>query len=281
MKTVAVLYICTGAYRVFWPTFYPNFRAHFLPDCQRTFFVFTDAQDLPFADADDVRIIPQEALPWPYSTMQRFEAFLGQEDALKDFDYLFFANANLHCLGDLLSDELLPDAAAGQSLVAVCHKPYYGRPVQFYPYERRAASRAYIPYCAGQYYVAGGLNGGTAAAYLAMCRELRTRTREDLDHGVIARFHDESQLNRLVAEDAAPFRILGPAYCCPEETPMDGERIRVLQKARFLDVAAVKVSASAPVPFLRRKWEAFCENYLPNVWYWRDKLLGRRVKRGE
>ena len=33
----------------------------------------------------------------PYSTMQRFDAFLGQEAALAKFDYLFFANANLHC----------------------------------------------------------------------------------------------------------------------------------------------------------------------------------------
>ena len=38
MKTLAVLYICTGAYVAFWRDFYPNFKANFLPDCDRTFF---------------------------------------------------------------------------------------------------------------------------------------------------------------------------------------------------------------------------------------------------
>ena len=46
MKTLAVLYICTGAYVAFWRDFYPNFKANFLPDCDRTFFVFTDADHI-------------------------------------------------------------------------------------------------------------------------------------------------------------------------------------------------------------------------------------------
>ena len=29
MKTLAVLYICTGAYVAFWRDFYPNFKANF------------------------------------------------------------------------------------------------------------------------------------------------------------------------------------------------------------------------------------------------------------
>ena len=127
MKTLAVLYICTGAYVAFWRDFYPNFKANFLPDCDRTFFVFTDADHIAYEDAPDVRRIPQQALPWPYSTMQRFDAFLGQEAALAKFDYLFFANANLHCTRVISAAELLPDPAAGQTLTAVCHLPYYGR----------------------------------------------------------------------------------------------------------------------------------------------------------
>ena len=45
------------------------------------------------------------------------------------------------------------------------------------------------------------------AAYLALCRELKKRTDEDLQNNVIARFHDESQLNRLVAETPGKFRL--------------------------------------------------------------------------
>ena len=121
---VAVLYLCTGSYRVFWHDFYPNFKEHFLPDCERTFYVFTDAETIDYEDQPDVRRIPQQALPWPYSTMQRFDAFLGQADRLAGYDYLFFANANLRCLRDVTAGELLPDAARGQVLTVVCHLPY-------------------------------------------------------------------------------------------------------------------------------------------------------------
>ena len=92
MKTLAILYICTGPYAVFWHDFYPNFKANFLPDCDRTFYVFTDAAHIDYEDAPDVRRIYQKALPWPQSTMLRFDAFLGQADALQGYDYLFFAN---------------------------------------------------------------------------------------------------------------------------------------------------------------------------------------------
>lgn len=274
---VAVLYLCTGAYRVFWHDFYPNFKEHFLPDCERTFYVFTDAETIDYEDQPDVRRIPQEALPWPYSTMQRFDAFLGQADRLAGYDYLFFANANLRCLRDVTAGELLPDAARGQVLTVVCHLPYYGKNPIFHPYERRRKSRAGIPYNCGTWYVAGGLNGGQSGAYLDLCRELKARTDEDLSHGVIARFHDESQLNRLVAEQPGRFRILGPEYCTPEETPTGQEAIRIMQKSRYIKVDPVR-TASRPQNLLQRKWEAFCLNWLPYLWWARDTLLRRRVE---
>ncbi len=274
---VAVLYLCTGAYRVFWHDFYPNFKEHFLPDCERTFYVFTDAETIDYEDQPDVRRIPQQALPWPYSTMQRFDAFLGQADRLAGYDYLFFANANLRCLRDVTAGELLPDAARGQVLTVVCHLPYYGKNPIFHPYERRRKSRAGIPYNCGSWYVAGGLNGGQSAAYLDLCRELKARTDEDLSHGVIARFHDESQLNRLVAEQPGRFRILGPEYCTPEETPTGQEAIRIIQKSRYIKVDPVR-TASRPQNLLQRKWEAFCLNWLPYLWWARDTLLRRRVE---
>lgn len=279
MKRVAILYICTGAYAVFWRDFYPNFKESFLPDCERTFFVFTDAEHIDHEAAPDVRRIYQKALPWPYSTMQRFDAFLGQADALTGYDYLFFANANLHCTRAVMAAELLPDAAAGQTLTAVCHLPYYGKNPIFHPYDRSGKSRASIPYNCGQYYVAGGLNGGTASAYLALCRELKARTDEDLQKGVIARFHDESQLNRLVAEYPEKFRVLPPDYCTPEETPTGHEAILILQKSRYINVNTVKGSAK-PQSLVQRKWEAFQENWLPYLWRARDAALGRRVQPG-
>ena len=111
---------------------------------------------------------------------------------------------------------------------------------------------------------------------VALCRELKKRTDEDLQNNVIARFHDESQLNRLVAEMPGKFRILPPDYCTPEETPTGHEAILVLQKSRCINVESVK-GAAKPQNFFQRKWEAFRLNWLPYLWLARDTLLRRRI----
>ena len=103
-KTIAILYICTGSYRVFWPGFYENFRKNFLPELDKTFFVFTDAAQVAGEDNPDVRRIPQKALPWPYSTLQRFDAFLSQEAALAGYDLaLFFYEGGGQSLRQILA----------------------------------------------------------------------------------------------------------------------------------------------------------------------------------
>ena len=126
--------------------------------------------------------------------------------------------------------------------------------------------------------MSGGLNGGTAAAFLQLCHELARRTEDDLARGVIARWHDESQLNRYAAE-RSDYRLLTPAYWYPEGWDLPFEaKIVVRDKARYFDVAAVKHQAARPRPWLVRKGEAFRENWLPYLWYARDALLHKQLK---
>ena len=97
MTKVGMLYICTGKYTVFWPEFYRTFNEKFLPNCEKKYFVFTDAPAIEYEDAPGVHRIYQEPYPWPYSTLKRFSIFLTQETVLSKMDYLFFFNANLTC----------------------------------------------------------------------------------------------------------------------------------------------------------------------------------------
>lgn len=273
-----MLYICTGAYNVFWPDFYPNFERYFLPECDKTYFVFTDADAIAHEEQPNVRRIPWQARPWPQSTMARFDAFLSQEEALKNFDWLIFINANQQCRQTVPADMVLPDPASGQALFVVPDLPYCGRDPIFLPYERRPRSRAAIPYNCGQCYVEGGLNGGTPAAFLDLSRELKARMDADLADGIIARCHDESHLNRLVAEQPQRFRFDDPGLSVPEEitVPPEREYIRTLQKSRFIDVGAIK-GTSPRQNFIQRKWEAFCLNWLPYLWWLRDTLLRKKI----
>lgn len=280
MPKIGMLYLCTGKYTVFWPEFYRSFAQNFLPGCEKEYFVFTDAAHIEYEDAPGVRRIPQQAYDWPYSTLRRFSIFLTQQQALAACDFVFFFNANLVCRQPVTAEEFLPRPERGEHLLLVQQPGFWDKKPLFYTYERDPRSTAYIPYNCGREYVSGGLNGGTAAAYLAMCRELERRTEQDLARGIIARWHDESQLNRYAAE-RSDYRLLTPAYWYPEgwDLPFT-PKITVLDKSRFFDVAAVKHKDTRPRPLPLRKWDAFCENWLPYLWYARDALLHKRLEGG-
>ena len=280
MTKIGMLYICTGKYTVFWPEFYRSFEEKFLPGCEKEYFVFTDAPAIEYEDAPRVHRVYQEAYPWPYSTLKRFSIFLTQEDALRGMDYLFFFNANLTCKKTVTAEEFLPRPEKGENLLLVQQPGFWNKKPPFYTYDRNPRSMAYIPYNCGKDYVSGGLNGGTAAAFLALCHELERRTEQDLQNGVIALWHDESQLNRYAAE-RSDYRLLTPAYWYPEgwDMPFE-EKISVRDKARYFDVAAVKNKETKRRGFLARKWSAFCENYLPYWYCLRDTLLHKTLGAG-
>ena len=278
MAKVGILYICTGKYTVFWPDFYRTFREKFLPESDKTFFVFTDAPSIEGDGAPDVRRIYQKALDWPYSSLLRFKMFAGQAEALGKMDYLFFANANLVCREVVTEAEFLPRPDRGERLLVVQQPGFWDKKPIFYTYDRNPKCRAYIPYNCGRDYVSGGLNGGTAAAFLAMSRELDRRTDADLADGQMALWHDESHLNRYIAEqDPASYRLLTPAYWYPEGWDMPfAQKIVVRDKSKWIDMAAVK-GARPRLNFVQRKWDAFRQNWLPWVWLERDTLLGRHL----
>ena len=199
MTKVAALYIATGKYTVFWPEFYESAEQYLLRDCEVHYFVFTDAAALPGEENPRVHICPQEAYSWPFATLRRFEIFLKQEQALRGFDYIFFFNANAQFMQPVTREMLLPRAEKGERLLVVQHPSFYAKQNYEFTYDRNPRSTACIPYGLGKYYVCGGVNGGTAPAFLELCRTLNKRIRRDLQHNVIALWHDESQINRCKA----------------------------------------------------------------------------------
>ena len=90
---IAMLYICTGQYVVFWNDFYESFQSQFLPGCRKEYFVFTDKEDLCKKDNVHLILIPHR--DWPYNTLMRFEFFLKVKEDLSMFDFIFFFNANM------------------------------------------------------------------------------------------------------------------------------------------------------------------------------------------
>lgn len=214
--TVAILYIATGRYTVFWEPFYRSAERFLLPDCRKHYFLFTDSPEtLAGEDGASVTRIHQPKLGWPHDTLMRFHIFLGIKEQLARFDYIYFFNGNSEILSTVSREDLLP--LLPHERLVLLRQPHMTHltPDEF-TYDRNPKSTACIPKGRGEYYFAGGLNGGRTEAYLEMCETLRGRVQQDLDNGVIALWHDESQLNRY-ALGRSDLKIL-PRYFSRGET---------------------------------------------------------------
>ncbi|OUM61769.1 glycosyltransferase family 6 protein, partial [Piromyces sp. E2] len=212
-KDIAILYICTGKYDVFWKEFYESVEEKFIPHMKKDYFVFTDSKDIYKKENDNVHIIKQKNLGWPGNTLYRFHMFLSQKEKLQNYKYIFFMNANIICNFGV-GEEFLPK---DEGLLFVQHHAYYKAPNTKFSYERNSNSTAYIPMGQGKYYVCGGVNGGRAKEYLHMCEVLKSRIDEDDKNDVVAVWHDESHINKYLLElEKSQYKLLNVSYCFPE-----------------------------------------------------------------
>ena len=166
MKKVAVLYIATGKYVRLWPGFLESAEKYLLKSCEVEYFVFTDVDHLA-EEEDNPRIhrIFQEPMPWPYTTLLRFEIFLKAEEQLKAFDYIYFFNANCEFKQPITEEMLLPRPKKHEHMVFVLHPAFYWRYNYEFTYDHNPRCKAYIPMGLGRDYVCGGINGGDRDVY--------------------------------------------------------------------------------------------------------------------
>lgn len=210
--SVAILYIATGRYTVFWEHFYQSAEKFLLPDCSKHYILFTDSAEL-LSQQDhysNVTMIEQEALEWPYSTLMRFKFFLSVKDIIGKHDYVFYFNANTEFLSYITQRDLLP--IEFNKKLSLCRQPHmFHLNRRDYTYERNPKSLAYIAINQGKYYFTGALNGGETKAYLQMCETLNQNTETDLENDVIALWHDESHLNKF-ALNRNDIKVLPPYF---------------------------------------------------------------------
>lgn len=237
---IGILYICTGPYVLFWEDFYKSFEKNFLPNTEKKYYVFTDSdkEGVYASDEKNVNVIKIDNLPWPLITLLRFNTFLKIEEQLKKCDYLMFSNANIICNNTINESEFLPQL--NEQLFVTCHPGYYGKKKICFPYDRNKKCLAYIPWNCGKVYVIGAMFGGTSKAFLEMTHELNYKINEDLKKNIIAKWHDESHLNRYIVgrEDV---KILEPEYCYPYGMNVTYEaKLSAVSKQEKFDVKTFK-----------------------------------------
>ncbi len=211
MNKVAILYIGTGRYTIFWDEFYRSCEKNLLKNCEKHYFFFTDSQELQ--SNEKITMIPQENLGWPLITALRYKILNKVKEQLKDYDYVFFFNGNMEVIHSVSEEELLPTEAEGY-IVAPLHSGNKRFKSNYeFEYERNPKSSSYIPYGEGEYYFHAGLLGGRVKEFLEMLDICEKMMDEDLKHNFIPKFHDESVFNKYVL--TRPHKILSNYYIHP------------------------------------------------------------------
>lgn len=218
MEEVAILYICTGNYKKLFQQFYDSVEQNFLPGHTHHYYVWTDSPELGEYDESKVSIIPKEYKKWPAATLMRYHDFLSIREILLSHRYVYFCNADLNIYAPV-GDEILPSAE--HPLVGVQHIQYDKPQLLLHQLaentEKNLFSNAYIDPCEFPYtYIFGCFNGGLPGPYLEMAETIARWTDEDLRHGIIPVWHDESFLNAYRLEHPDIFKVLPVQYAYPD-----------------------------------------------------------------
>lgn len=146
---------------------------------------------------------------WPAATLYRYHVLIESDQRLRQFDYLYLVDADMRF-----------EAPVGGEIigrrVATLHPGYVEANADQMPYERDTKSAAYMPPEANGKYYAGGFVGGETDWFLWIARRMRDQIDFDDARGVVARWHDESHLNRILY-DTPPTVTLSPSMCYPDD----------------------------------------------------------------
>jgi hypothetical protein len=211
---IAIIYICTGKYSIFWREFYDSANRYLLMGHSKHYFVFTDSPDI--LEDTDVTIIPRQSAGFPADSLMRFEMFLQIREQLLSFDYSFFFNSNMKFTG-FVGEEIIPTVEQG-GITAVIHPGYYNRRSFWFPYERRRISEAYVS-CrrknTSMKYFAGAIIGGSTSQFMELSVTCWNQIIKDQSNGILAVFHDESHINSFLS--GRKVLALSPSYAFPED----------------------------------------------------------------
>jgi len=168
-----------------------------------------------------------EPVEWPYGTLMRYSMFLQQEEALKDYDYVFYMDVDMRIV-NYVGDEIL-----GQGLTIAPHPGYALRKELWPPYEPNPQSASYIKRPGKvimldgnprfmPFYAAGGFQGGTSKSYIHAIKETKKLIDKDLTvNNYIPIWNDETAWNKFVFDCQTQAEIdqtifLTPSYIYPD-----------------------------------------------------------------
>ena len=202
---ICILTIATGKYIQFVERLLDDIEKYFLTGHEIQCLLFTDHE---VETSDNVKVSQIGHNPWPEPALKKYNYINSQSEYLKDFDYLYLFDADVGIV-DTVGEEVLED------LVGVLHPYKILESKETYPYEKRKESTSYVSDEDHKKYYAAAFVGGKSTNFLNMAKIISERVEEDERNGIIAKWHDESHLNKYFNENLPT--DLSPSYMFPEE----------------------------------------------------------------
>jgi histo-blood group ABO system transferase len=212
---IALCTVATGKYSKYAERMIDSARLYFCTNHDVKYFIFTDQEIQPAANLIKVY---KKREGWPGDSLKRFHAYLASKDLLKEFDYIFAVDADMMFKGPV-GDEIFGD------IVGTQHPGFIGKRGS---YEKKQSSTAYVGPSEGTHYVAGAFYGGKRESFFYLIEQAVKKVDADLAKDYIAKWQDESYLNRVFADlTPAKYKILSSSYCYPESWNLDMPRLIV------------------------------------------------------
>lgn len=213
---VAIIFIGTNKYIEFFPRYYETIKNLFLPKTRKDFFVFTDMVDYPFlAGKDDVVLVKVEHQKWPFSTLMRFKMMNKAAKELEGYSHIIYIDGDMHANDLVTEDEFFSHDKPLFGVKHICYLTKQGE-FEFNPKSTAGVSKSAD---LSDYY-AGTFFGGQGKAILELIAELERRVDTDLENEIVAKWHDESQLNNYFLQRKHLVHKLDPRYIYSELKPI-------------------------------------------------------------
>jgi hypothetical protein len=232
------LTIATNQYLEYWKNQVISVYSHLLPNHSITFHVFTNRVEevREFENLHpqlNIKLHEIEKYGWPEATLLRYEIYTRFSPEINE-EILMHLDADM--LAEATAESYLEFSGDCEGMQFVAH-PGYWRPRKmlrslFYirnpryilkdvflllkygslgTWETNKSSQAYVKRKLRKNYACGGVWFGQRSAFLKFTSGLAESVRSDQQSGVMARWHDESHLNKWIA--GRKCNLISPAMC--------------------------------------------------------------------
>lgn len=166
-------------------------------------------------------------------SLYKYHLYLNEKQLLEKYDYLFHIDSDM-LLVSHVGNEILSD------MVCTIHPGYYmNNETKYFEYETRPESYAFFDIQANPRarYYQNCFQGGSSVEFLKMCETIRDWVDKDIDNDIIAKWYDESYMNKYVL-DHKPTLELPPSYAYPEYTNYSFEKkiLHLLKNHEYMRV---------------------------------------------